>query len=678
MNRTTWNCTAIGGVFLVAAALLAAPPSGQADLIGFYSFDDANPLTDDSGLGNDLTQVAGSEPTYQLSGGFEAGGYDFNGVQRLIAPINTNPGVLPQLTMGAWVRTNVTTGPSLRHKFIGSDKGGGDRTIGLDYRGAGWAPFGDRYSAFAGTTGPVETPVADFAAPGTFEWSFVAVVYDQSTATATVYADVDRFDTEPLVSATKSPTAFDADTWPTIAIGGLRPDLNAEGWNGTIDNVFFYNEALSAATLTEIRDGGKTRLMQDAYDPNAVIVMPTVLDFENEAAGLDPAIWQLTGTAFSTQPTNSNRHAFNENGDWFVGTYENEKGGGAGTQGDGPTGSAATSPFILQHNTIRALVGGGSHDAEAIATQLRLQVETAPGQWRTVRRDSGHASLVNGTGAPDGEPMREKRWNVGNLVGQKVRYQIVDNNTGGWGHLNVDSIRLLDEARNGNFRTEFDGATLDPDLIVYRPDHIPVAELTGTGKFRFDLGGKNYNSWTTANGNPALKLAADSGETDWVLETHITSITGDASLTHTGLALYFEDRENGHYDMVGFGPYSANGLRAEGPYLDDENPDHDFVAALEGTGVVGDVFLQIERSGDTFDFRYRLPGESSWTTILSESTVLHNRTLLDVAVFNKSFGFRDMASEFEYMAFVPEPGTSILSLLALVGLIGATRRHRNG
>src|SRR6186713_453859 len=100
---------------------LALSSTVQAALIGFYPFDGPNPQDDASPLGRDLQSVA-ADPTHQPAGGLEGGAYYFDGTQRLIAPIDINPGTLPQITMGAWVKTASLT-PGLR-KFIGSDDGG--------------------------------------------------------------------------------------------------------------------------------------------------------------------------------------------------------------------------------------------------------------------------------------------------------------------------------------------------------------------------------------------------------------------------------------------------------------------------------------------------------------------------------------------------------------------------
>ena len=102
-----------------------------ATLLGFYTFDDPNdPFADSSGNGNDLAQGNGVEPSWGADIGFKgSGAHDFTG-GTLISPIDINPGQLPDMSWGAWVRTN-NTDPGLR-KVMGHDNGGWDRTLGLD------------------------------------------------------------------------------------------------------------------------------------------------------------------------------------------------------------------------------------------------------------------------------------------------------------------------------------------------------------------------------------------------------------------------------------------------------------------------------------------------------------------------------------------------------------------
>lgn len=242
-------------LFLLGMAWCVA---ARAALIGFYPFDGPDPQQDASGQGQHLQSV-GADPVHDPAGGFEGGAYVFDGSQRWVSPINIDPFILPQMTMGAWVKTS-TLVPGLR-KFIGSDDGAWDRSIGLDDRDG---PF--RYMTFTGS-GPL------VGAPGpksTHQWSFVAVTYDENTLELALYVDLDAHTTEPLTAVTAA-SSFGGG-FQTVAVGSLRPDSAAESWQGWMDNAFFYDEVLSLDQLTAIRDGGRKAILgQPADDPNLLI-----------------------------------------------------------------------------------------------------------------------------------------------------------------------------------------------------------------------------------------------------------------------------------------------------------------------------------------------------------------------------------------------------------------------
>ncbi|MDA0814604.1 MAG: hypothetical protein O3C21_19690, partial [Verrucomicrobia bacterium] len=237
--------------FLVAAIVLVSVSLLSAELIGFYSFDDAaNPQADASSSGNDLS-TGGTPPVYEGDGGITGGAYRFNATGSLVVPININPGEKPQLTLGAWVKTD-TLDPGLR-KIMGSDDGGWDRTIGLDTREP---DFTFRYTSFTGDGPPVEgTPGPE----SVDDWSFVAAVYDEGTAEVTVYVDPNASTTDDGLVGFTEPTGF-GDGATSLSIGTISPVNNSEGWLGMIDNVFIFDEALDAAAVERLRDGGPAAL----------------------------------------------------------------------------------------------------------------------------------------------------------------------------------------------------------------------------------------------------------------------------------------------------------------------------------------------------------------------------------------------------------------------------------
>jgi hypothetical protein len=230
--------------FLLFSLLAILKYSAQAELIAFYTFDDAeNPGADSSGQGNDISGTVGAAPTWESDIGFgDTGAYDFSG-GTLTAPIDINAGVVPDMTWGAWVRTD-NTSPGLR-KIMGHDNGGWDRTIGLDSRNGQF-----RYTSFTGFGRPV---VGDLPGPeSTEDWTFIAASYDSAAGTVSVYVDLDASSVnDALVAVTE--TARWNNGQGSFAIGGLRPDNTAELWDGAIDNVFVYNDALSEEEIDALR-----------------------------------------------------------------------------------------------------------------------------------------------------------------------------------------------------------------------------------------------------------------------------------------------------------------------------------------------------------------------------------------------------------------------------------------
>ncbi|MEU6912351.1 GH32 C-terminal domain-containing protein [Streptomyces olindensis] len=148
----------------------------------------------------------------------------------------------------------------------------------------------------------------------------------------------------------------------------------------------------------------------------------TVLaDFEGGTYG----DWTATGDAFGTAPATGTLpgqqgvSGFLGNG--LVNTFLN---------GDSTTGTLTSPEFTLDKKHINFLIGGGNHPAGSPApTVVELVVD-----GRVVRSATGK----------DTEALNWASWDVSDLAGKKARIKIVDDNTGGWGHLNVDHIVMSD------------------------------------------------------------------------------------------------------------------------------------------------------------------------------------------------------------------------------------------
>ncbi len=142
--------------------------------------------------------------------------------------------------------------------------------------------------------------------------------------------------------------------------------------------------------------------------------------FEDFEHGYDK--WKVEGTAFGREPAK--------------GTFPNQqpvtgfKGKGLANSyigDDNATGKLISQPFTIKRNFIRFLIGGGAHPT----TQIRLIVG-----GKIVRASSGHNE----------ERLRPEPWDVREFAGKKAHIEIVDEQKGPWGHINIDQIEFCDTA----------------------------------------------------------------------------------------------------------------------------------------------------------------------------------------------------------------------------------------
>ncbi|MBB5814760.1 GH32 C-terminal domain-containing protein [Streptomyces collinus] len=144
-------------------------------------------------------------------------------------------------------------------------------------------------------------------------------------------------------------------------------------------------------------------------------------DFEGGSYG----DWTKTGDAFGTAPATGTlpdqQQVTGWLGDGLANSYLN---------GDATTGTLTSPEFTIDKDYIDFLVGGGAHPAgHANPTAVELVVG-----GKVVRSATGK----------DTETLNWAAWDVRDLAGKKARIEIVDDNTGGWGHINVDHIVLSD------------------------------------------------------------------------------------------------------------------------------------------------------------------------------------------------------------------------------------------
>lgn len=215
---------------------------------------------------------------------------------------------------------------------------------------------------------------------------------------------------------------------------------------------------MAGATLVV---AGKTLPLLDAYaswtggKPLAEANPRPDILFEDFEHGYEN--WKVEGDAFGTAPahgTLSNQQpvsGFLGNG--LVNSFLN---------GDATTGRLISKPFSIDRTFIRFLVGGGRH----ANTQMRLVVD---------------GKVVRATSGKDNERLEPALWAVGEFAGKTGHIEIVDDEKGGWGHINIDQIVFSDLAGDQKVMA------LLEELLPARFTAIrPAGSPDGPSKVRFE------------------------------------------------------------------------------------------------------------------------------------------------------------------------------------------------
>ena len=195
--------------------------------------------------------------------------------------------------------------------------------------------------------------------------------------------------------------------------------------SGHLENAVLIHSKDSHAgkRVNQVRSGaGLTFLECSVVAPEPAEARPTAppevfADFE----GSDYGNWKVEGTAFGSGPARgtlpNQQRVSGFRGKGLVNSF---------TGGDDATGKLTSPPFTIQRPYITFLIGGGSTPGK---TCMNLVV------------DGGVVRTATGR---NNERLDPASWNVRNLIGKTAHIEIVDDATGGWGHINVDQIVFTD------------------------------------------------------------------------------------------------------------------------------------------------------------------------------------------------------------------------------------------
>jgi fructan beta-fructosidase len=257
---------------------------------------------------------------------------------------------------------------------------------------------------------------------------------DDKTYTPPTGADLGSFDDGTFGGWTATGSAFGSGPTAGNAPGqngvsgylgdGLANSFNNPSSDGGTGTLTSPNFTIDKDHLNFLVGGGNHPYVPGAQVGNAPPAGSVFADFEGQTWGEG---WTATGDFTDAAPA-----AGAIGGQQQVTGYEGKQLANTFTDGDLPTGTITSPTFTVNSKHINLLVGGGAHpwgSADPTAVNLLVDgkvVATATGE---------NAEFLNWVS-----------WDVSEYAGKQASIEIVDDNAGGWGHINVDHIVFSDEA----------------------------------------------------------------------------------------------------------------------------------------------------------------------------------------------------------------------------------------
>jgi fructan beta-fructosidase len=169
-----------------------------------------------------------------------------------------------------------------------------------------------------------------------------------------------------------------------------------------------------------------------------------IADFEGDSYG----DWKTTGEAFGPGPAHGTLP-----GQMEVTGYLGKGLVNSFYKGDASTGTLTLPPVTVRRKYVNFLIGGGMHPGRTCINLLL--------GGKVVRTATGPNDRPGGS-----ERLDWYSWDVREFAGKDAVLQIVDQETGGWGHINIDHI-VQSDRRKGVAQTVRD-LGLDREYLAFR------------------------------------------------------------------------------------------------------------------------------------------------------------------------------------------------------------------
>lgn len=263
------------GLVIVSVAACLLPSMAEAELVGYWTFDEGTglALNDSSGNANTgtLTNMTGTEWQAGRSGAPTDYSLAFDGLNDVVVvPDSPSVSLTGDMTLSAWINV-----PSL----VGSSKNILAKDSNSAYR---WR--------VEGNTGNLWTLLSDGAGSPTYElfsagvaapesgWHHTAVTANFGDSKVRFYLDGELVSTKNMAS-----TVSIQDTGGSLCIGAYNAG-GTEGFAGNLDDVAIFNQALSNAQVKQLASGQPV-LLNPSFEEDSFTVYPGYVSGNGPIAG---------------------------------------------------------------------------------------------------------------------------------------------------------------------------------------------------------------------------------------------------------------------------------------------------------------------------------------------------------------------------------------------------------
>jgi C1A family cysteine protease len=204
----------------------------------------------------------------------------------------------------------------------------------------------------------------------------------------------------------------------------------------------------------------------------------------------------------------------------------------------------------------------------------------------------------------------------------------------------VDTVLLIDVQTLPVIDEEFHTGSL-----AGYTSYIPIAGPTITSGINDQLritvpNTRAFDHWTSVDAAPQLRRPLDTA--DWAIETKVKIVSASSSAYHAGLLVYFSQ-----YDLYYWGYNAGTG------YIKLSLTGTNGIISKSYTGGTT-VELRIEKSGNTYTFKYRKPGVLAWSLGGSQT-----RTAVPthIGLIARTTAALNLTADFEYLRLTTPAGS---------------------